>query len=78
MSGAPVVYWFNNAIVVVKVTVLGAFILVGGFIILRHLPAYAPNWHPFIPAPTGVKGEFGWSGILRAASIVFVSMRRLL
>ena len=26
---------------------------------------------PFIPEPTGEKGEFGWSGILRAASIVF-------
>ena len=30
-----------------------------------------PNWQPFIPEPTGEKGEFGWSGILRAASIVF-------
>jgi len=62
---------FNNAIVAVKVTVLVAFILVGGFIILKNLPAYTPNWDPFIPAPTGAKGEFGWSGILRAASIVF-------
>src|SRR6476659_869143 len=62
---------FNNVIVAIKVTVLTAFILVGGFIILRHLPTYTPNWDPFIPPPTGVKGEFGWSGILRAASIVF-------
>jgi APA family basic amino acid/polyamine antiporter len=62
---------FNNAIVAIKVTVLVAFILVGGFIILKNLPAYTPNWDPFIPAPTGKDGEFGWSGILRAASIVF-------
>jgi len=62
---------FNNAIVAIKVTVLVAFILVGGFIILAHLPTYIHNWEPFIPAPTGEKGEFGWSGILRAASIVF-------
>src|SRR5215213_9049422 len=62
---------FNNAIVAIKVTVLVAFILVGGFIILKNLPAYLPNWDPFIPAPTGKDGEFGWSGILRAASIVF-------
>ena len=62
---------FNSAIVAIKVTVLVAFIAVGGFIILRHLPTYTPNWHPFIPPPTGAKGEFGWSGILRAASIVF-------
>jgi APA family basic amino acid/polyamine antiporter len=62
---------FNNAIVAIKVTVLVAFILVGGFIILSNLPAYTPNWDPFIPEPTGRDGEFGWSGILRAASIVF-------
>ena len=62
---------FNNLIVAIKVTVLVAFILVGGFIILKNLPAYTPNWDPFIPEPTGVKGEFGWSGIIRAASIVF-------
>jgi APA family basic amino acid/polyamine antiporter len=62
---------FNNVIVAIKVTVLVAFILVGGFIILKNLPTYTPNWDPFIPPPTGVKGEFGWSGILRAASIVF-------
>ena len=62
---------FNNAIVAIKVTVLVAFILVGGFIILSNLPAYTPNWDPFIPEPTGRDGEFGWSGILRSASIVF-------
>ena len=62
---------FNNAIVAIKVTVLVAFIIVCGFIILKNLPTYTPNWDPFIPAPTGEKGEFGWSGILRAASIVF-------
>ncbi len=62
---------FNNVIVAIKVTVLTAFILVGGAIILTNLATYAPNWDPFIPPPTGEKGEFGWSGILRAASIVF-------
>ena len=61
----------NNIIVAIKVTVLLAFILVGGFIILQNYQAFAPNWDPFIPEPTGVKGQFGWSGILRAASIVF-------
>ena len=62
---------FNNVIVAIKVTVLVAFILVGGFIILQNLPQYTPNWDPFIPEPTGKDGEFGWSGILRSASIVF-------
>ncbi len=61
----------NNIIVAIKVTVLTAFILVGGFIILSNWSTFAPNWDPFIPEPTGVQGEFGVSGILRAASIVF-------
>ena len=62
---------FNNVIVAIKVTVLAAFILVGGFILLQNYDQFAQNWQPFIPEPTGEKGEFGWSGILRAASIVF-------
>jgi basic amino acid/polyamine antiporter, APA family len=61
----------NNLIVAIKVTVLVAFIIVGGFLIMQNYDAFAPNWQPFIPEPTGEKGEFGWSGILRAASIVF-------
>ncbi|HEX6219278.1 MAG TPA: amino acid permease [Sphingomicrobium sp.] len=61
----------NNIIVAIKVTVLAAFIIVGGFIILQNYEAFAPNWEPFIPPPTGVDGEFGWSGVIRAASIVF-------
>ncbi|HEY0630032.1 MAG TPA: amino acid permease [Sphingomicrobium sp.] len=62
---------FNNVIVAIKVTVLVAFILVGGFIIAQNYDAFAPNWDPFIPEPTGRDGEFGWSGIIRSASIVF-------
>ena len=61
----------NNVIVAIKVTVLVAFIVVGGIIILQSWNTFAPNWDPFIPPPTGEKGEFGWSGILRGASIVF-------
>ncbi len=46
---------FNNAIVAIKVTVLTAFILVGGFIILTNLSSYTHNWDPFIPPPTAMK-----------------------
>jgi len=61
----------NNAIVAVKVSVLAAFILVGGAIVLGDLPdLMATNWVPFIPDNTG-PGEFGVDGIMRAASIVF-------
>ncbi len=57
---------FVNAIIVaIKVTVICLFIGIGA----AHIdPA---NWQPFIPENTGVPGEFGWSGIFRAATIVF-------
>jgi basic amino acid/polyamine antiporter, APA family len=61
----------NNVIVAIKVTVLTAFILVGGAIILANMDTFTPNWQPFIPENTGKDGEFGWSGIIRGASIVF-------
>ncbi len=61
----------NNLIVFVKVSVLAAFIVVGGMIVLGNLPELvATNWTPFIPENTG-PGEFGTDGIMRAASIVF-------
>lgn len=57
---------FVNAIIVaIKVTVICLFI---GFGATHIDPA---NWTPFIPENTGVSGEFGWSGVFRAATIVF-------
>ena len=61
----------NNVIVAIKVTVLTAFVLVGGAIILANWDLFYVNWQPFIPENTGKDGEFGWSGVIRAASIVF-------
>ncbi|MFO6447168.1 amino acid permease [Erythrobacter sp. NE805] len=61
----------NNVIVAIKVSVLAAFIVVGGMIVLSNLPELvATNWTPFIPENTG-DGQFGVDGIMRAASIVF-------
>ncbi len=62
---------FNNAIVAIKVSVIIAFIVIGGAIAVMNFDTLSTNWDPFIPEPTGKEGEFGWSGILRAASIVF-------
>jgi APA family basic amino acid/polyamine antiporter len=31
----------------------------------------AANWHPFIPPNTGTFGEYGWSGVVRGAGIIF-------
>jgi APA family basic amino acid/polyamine antiporter len=56
---------FNNAIVSVKVTVIVLFICFGVFYIRRD------NWTPFIPENTGTFGQYGISGILRGAAVVF-------
>ncbi len=56
---------FNNFIVFLKIAVVLLFI-VGAAKAIN--PA---NWHPFIPANTGKLGEFGWTGVMRGASLVF-------
>ena len=61
----------NNLIVAVKVSVLVAFIVVGGLIVLANFGDLSQrNWVPFIPPNEG-PGKFGVDGIMRAASIVF-------
>jgi basic amino acid/polyamine antiporter, APA family len=55
----------NNVIVFIKVSVVVLFVAVGIFYVNPE------NWHPFIPEPTGVSGQYGWDGILRGAGIVF-------
>lgn len=61
----------NNIIVAIKMSVIIAFILIVGWYVIQHFDTLKANWDPFIPEPSGDKGEFGWGGILRAASIVF-------
>ncbi|MDD4990665.1 MAG: amino acid permease [Paludibacter sp.] len=56
---------FNNVIVLVKVTVILLFIGFG----ISHI--HVANWTPFVPANTGHWGNFGWSGVLTAAAVVF-------
>jgi len=56
---------FNTIIVAIKVTVILLFIgCCAGFV-------HRANWHPFIPANTGTFGQFGWSGMVRGAAVVF-------
>lgn len=55
----------NNIIVAIKLVVVLLFIGVGVFYV------HPENWHPFIPENTGVDGQYGWSGILRGAGVVF-------
>jgi len=61
----------NNIIVAIKLTVIIAFIAIVGWFVIEHFQTLKANWDPFIPPATGGKGEFGWGGIFRAASIVF-------
>ncbi len=56
---------FNNVIVAVKLVVIFLFIGIGAAYINRQ------NWHHFIPENTGTWGHFGWSGVLRAAGVIF-------
>lgn len=57
----------NNVMVVVKVSVILVFVLAG----LAFVDT--SNWTPFIPPNTGRFGEFGWSGVLQGAGIIFFS-----
>jgi APA family basic amino acid/polyamine antiporter len=55
---------FNNIIVAVKLLVVLTFIAVGVAYINRN------NWIPFVP-PQVSPGHFGWSGVVRAAGVIF-------
>jgi len=57
--------WVNAIIVVIKVSIVVVFIALG----LHYVqPA---NLEPLVPKNTGEFGHFGWSGVVRAAAVVF-------
>jgi basic amino acid/polyamine antiporter, APA family len=56
----------NNVIVIIKVSIVVAFIAIGLFYVSPT------NWGgKFIPERTGDFGHYGWSGIFRGAGVVF-------
>ena len=55
----------NSAIVALKVGVVLLFIFLG----LNYIQP--ENYQPYIPQNTGTFGEYGWSGVLRGAGVVF-------
>ncbi|HJR67413.1 MAG TPA: amino acid permease [Gemmatimonadaceae bacterium] len=56
---------FNNIVVAIKVAII--FLVIGfGFMFVN-----TDNWSPFIPPNTGEFGQFGWSGIVRGAGVIF-------
>lgn len=57
----------NRVAVVIKVSVILLVVAVG----FAYLNRY--SWHPFIPPNEGAFGRFGWSGVFRASTAVFLS-----
>lgn len=62
---------FNSAAVMIKVSVVLIFIGLASMFAFGHWPHMTANWHPFIPRNLGHFGQFGWSGIMRGAGVVF-------
>ena len=56
---------FNNAVVIVKMIIVALVIGLGFFYVNKS------NWTPFIPPNEGEWGKYGWSGVLRASSVIF-------
>lgn len=65
MRGTQESAWVNSIIVTLKVAVVLVFIALGWSYIRPE------NMTPYIPENTGEFGHFGWSGIVRAAGIIF-------
>lgn len=57
----------NNIMVAIKVGIIVVFILASIAFVDTS------NWTPLIPENTGRFGEFGWSGVLQGAGIIFFS-----
>jgi APA family basic amino acid/polyamine antiporter len=57
----------NAVMVVLKIGIVALFVIVGA----AHVDV--AHWTPFIPDNTGTFGQFGWSGILRGAGMVFIA-----
>jgi APA family basic amino acid/polyamine antiporter len=56
---------FNAWIVALKVAIV-LLVIVLGFFYINHA-----NYVPFVPQNTGEFGSFGWSGVMRAAGVIF-------
>ncbi len=62
---------FNSAAVMIKISIVLIFIAIAVMFAFGHWHLMTTNWHPFIPKNQGHFGEFGWSGIMRGAGVVF-------
>ncbi len=62
---------FNSAAVMIKVSVVLLFIGLATTFAFGHWSHMVANWHPFIPPNKGQFGQFGLSGVMRGAGVVF-------
>ena len=62
---------FNSVIVAVKLIVLVIFLVIGIHTLMLQPNLLKMNWHPFLPPNTGKFGQFGISGVIRAAGVIF-------
>ncbi len=60
----------NSAIVLVKLAIVGIFLIIGIGFILHHRELAHANWTPFIPKSEG-PGAFGIGGITAGAASIF-------
>jgi APA family basic amino acid/polyamine antiporter len=57
----------NTFMVALKVGIIVIIVIAG----LRYIDP--SNWTPYVPHNTGIRGHFGWSGVLQGAGIIFFS-----
>jgi basic amino acid/polyamine antiporter, APA family len=55
----------NNIMVIIKVAIIVVFIVAGLSYVDTSL------WHPYLPQNTGEFGQFGWSGVMMGAGIIY-------
>jgi APA family basic amino acid/polyamine antiporter len=55
----------NNLMVLVKIVIIVVFVIAG----LKYVST--DLWHPYLPTNTGQYGQFGFSGVLQGAAIIF-------
>jgi APA family basic amino acid/polyamine antiporter len=62
---------FNTGVVFVKLFAVVTFIIVAGAYVMKQPEIASTNWATFLPPNQGSFGAFGWSGVARAAGVVF-------
>ncbi|HET9086848.1 MAG TPA: amino acid permease [Acidobacteriaceae bacterium] len=60
----------NTTMVMIKLSVVAVFLVIGIGFLIRHPHLTQVNWHPFVPPAEG-PGKYGWGGISAGAASIF-------